>query len=152
MAEINKPIHLCADISCVEEKLEVSALWMGFFFYGPIIWFHYGTTFGLVLFLKFSLPWYNLFPWTKGLNNSRQKKEKATWNVFIIYLILGPGFLVYLDFYGQILIDVYKLNALEAKKNATEISEELYQLFLPCSHLLFGSLNSCMRSSHFIHT
>ena len=69
------------------------------------------------------------------MNNSRQKGEDYLECVYILPY-LRPGFLVYLHFYGQILIAVYKLNSLEAKKNATEISEELSQLFYH-AHIFF---------------
>lgn len=64
-----------------------------------------------------------------------------------------PGFLVYLNFYGQILTEVYKLNTIEAKKNETEISEELSQLSCHVHIFLLVPLNSCLRSlDFFIYT
>lgn len=49
-----------------------------------------------------------------------------------------PGFLVYLNFYGQILTEVYKLNFIEAK----EMNWNFWRItptVLACSHLRFGS-------------
>lgn len=118
---------------------------MEFFFYSPLIWFHYETTFGSVLLIRLSLHGYHLLPLTKGLNHSGQKRVNNR-NVFIYWLYLMPGFLVYLNFYGQILTEVYKLNTIEAKKNETEISEELSQLSCHVHIFLLVPLNSCLRS------
>lgn len=61
-----------------------------------------------------------------------------------------PGFLVYLNFYDQILTEIYKLNSMQAKE--TEISEELSQLSYHSHIFLSVPLNSCLRSLDVIRT
>lgn len=61
-----------------------------------------------------------------------------------------PGFLVYLNLYGRILTEVYKLTSMQAKE--TEISEELSRLPYHAHIVLLVPLNSCLRSLVFIHT
>lgn len=62
-----------------------------------------------------------------------------------------PGFLVYINFYGQILTEVYKLNSFGAKENETEISEELSQLCYLAHIFFLAHWNSSLKSLDFIH-
>lgn len=61
-----------------------------------------------------------------------------------------PGFLVFLNFYDQILTEVYKLNSMQAKE--PEISEELSQLSYHSHIFLLVPMNSCLQGLDFIHT